>query len=58
MDIQRLRYILGRYGKVERCAENDGFFEIKITDGFSNNAVSLGLLREIDPGRRLLPATG
>lgn len=27
------------YGKVEKCEEVNGTFEVKITDGFSSNAI-------------------
>lgn len=30
---------LKEYGKVEKCEEVDGAFEVKITDGFSINAI-------------------
>ena len=37
------------YGKVEKCEEVNGTFEVKITDGFSSNAMkTFELMKKID----------
>lgn len=40
---------LKEYGKVEKCEEVDGAFEVKITDGFNVNAVkTIELMKKIN----------